>query len=131
MAIKPRRPPHSDNGGHKQSTSNTAAQPTTPSQQALTNARLLPFQFRVNWTLNPATGEYYTNVPSPTKIPSDPPLASYGVEQAKQLAEKVVTLDPPVAAVYSSPFYRCLETLKPTLAKLGEDVPLRGDNGLG
>ena len=96
-----------------------------------TNKKPPGLQFRVNWTLNPATGEYYTNVPSPTNIPSDPPLASYGVEQAKQLAERVVTLDPPVGAIYSSPFYRCLETLKPTLAKLGGNVPVRGDNGLG
>ncbi|ODA82788.1 hypothetical protein RJ55_01297 [Drechmeria coniospora] len=33
--------------------------------------------------------------------------------QSKELASHLVTLDPPIEAVYSSPFYRCLETLSP------------------
>lgn len=74
-------------------------------------------------------------MPSPTGIPSDPPLAGYGVQQAKQLAEHVVKLDPPVDRVYSSPFYRCLETLAPTVEKLEErglgGGEIRGDNGIG
>jgi len=93
--------------------------------------------YRSNWVVDPSTGEYYTNIPSPTGIASDPALASYGVEQAKQLAEKIVTLDPPVDVVYSSPFYRCLQTLKPTMEKLKEEgrlqdemAKVRVDNGL-
>ncbi|KAA6412089.1 MAG: phosphoglycerate mutase [Lasallia pustulata] len=96
----------------------------------LTTIYLTRHGFRVNWTLNPATGEYHTNVPSPTRIPSDPPLAAYGVEQATQLAARVATLDPPVGAVYSSPFYRCLETLRPVVGGYRGGAAV-GDCGLG
>jgi len=85
--------------------------------------------YRSNWVVDPSTGEYYANIPSPTGIASDPALASYGVEQAKQLAGKIVTLDPPIDVVYSSPFYRCLQTLKPTMEKLKEEGRLKGEMG--
>ena len=86
----------------------------------------------MNWTIDPSTGKYYANIPSPTGIDSDPPLASYGVKQAHQLATALTSLsDPPISRIYSSPFYRCLETLQPTVERLGKGVEVRGDNGLG
>lgn len=84
--------------------------------------------------MDPDTGVYSSNVPSPTGIHSDPALAGYGVDQAKQLAEKILTLDPPVDIVYSSPFYRCLQTLKPTTEQLFQERgggKVRVENGVG
>lgn len=80
------------------------------------------------------TGTYSTATPTPTGIPSDPQLASYGVTQAEQLAQKVASLDPPPEAIYSSPFYRCLQTIKPSAAKLRQkgsgDGRVRVENGI-
>lgn len=84
--------------------------------------------------MDPDTGVYSSNVPSPTGIHSDPALAGYGVDQAKQLAEKILTLDPPVDVIYSSPFYRCLQTLKPTTEQLFRERgggKVRVENGVG
>ena len=87
-------------------------------------------QFRGNWTLDPQTGTYATNTPSPTGIASDPALAAYGVLQSEQLATALEKVnDPPITRVYSSPFYRCLQTLDPFIMKSGLEI--RGDNGLG
>ncbi|KJZ78942.1 hypothetical protein HIM_01715 [Hirsutella minnesotensis 3608] len=69
--------------------------------------------FRSNWLVDPATGTYSAYIPSPTGIPADPALTSHGVSQAKELGQHLMTLDPPIEAVYSSPFYRCLQTLGP------------------
>jgi transcription factor C subunit 7 len=63
--------------------------------------------------VDPATGTYRANIPSPTGIPSDPALAGYGVQQAEQLGQHLMKVDPPVDLIYSSPFYRCLQTLLP------------------
>ncbi|KAG6031486.1 hypothetical protein E4U41_007562 [Claviceps citrina] len=52
-------------------------------------------------------------MPSPTGIQGDPALTSYGVDQSKELGAHLMTLDPPVEKVYSSPFYRCLQTMAP------------------
>lgn len=52
-------------------------------------------------------------IPSPTGIHGDPALTSYGIDQAKELGSHLETLDPPVEKVYSSPFYRCLQTMVP------------------
>ncbi|KAI4097239.1 MAG: hypothetical protein LQ339_006804 [Xanthoria mediterranea] len=87
--------------------------------------------FRVSYTLNTATGEYHTNSPSPTNIPSDPPLAAYGVQQSHELALELAKLDPPVDYLYSSPFYRCLQTLEPAVQNLGPGIRVRADNGIG
>ncbi|KAI9814229.1 MAG: hypothetical protein M1827_003395 [Pycnora praestabilis] len=90
--------------------------------------------FRSNWVVDPQTGTYCASVRSPTNIPSDPPLAGYGEEQAKQLAKHILTLDPPVDRIYSSPFYRCLQTLTPVVEKLGavsKGGGIRGENGIG
>ncbi|EMC92326.1 hypothetical protein BAUCODRAFT_569680 [Baudoinia panamericana UAMH 10762] len=69
--------------------------------------------YRSNWVVDPQTGEYSSNVRTPTGIPSDPALASYGVLQAQQLADHLLQVEPPVDLVYSSPFYRCIQTLAP------------------
>ncbi|KAL8995196.1 MAG: hypothetical protein Q9169_005029 [Polycauliona sp. 2 TL-2023] len=87
--------------------------------------------FRVSYTLNTKTGEYHTNSPSPTNIPSDPPLAAYGVQQSHELATALAKLDPPIEYVYSSPFYRCLQTLQPAVEKLRPGIKVRAENGIG
>ncbi|CCE30929.1 related to transcription initiation factor [Claviceps purpurea 20.1] len=43
----------------------------------------------------------------------DPSLTSYGIDQSKELGAHLMTLDPGVDKVYSSPFYRCLQTMSP------------------
>ncbi|PNS15155.1 hypothetical protein CAC42_8156 [Sphaceloma murrayae] len=95
--------------------------------------------FRSNWVVNPQTGAYSHTFPTPTGIPSDPSLASHGVEQSHDLAAHLTTLDPPVGAVYSSPFYRCLQTLSPTVNALNTkfatsgqpSLKVRVDTGIG
>lgn len=92
--------------------------------------------YRMNWVVDPKTGTYHATHRTPTGIPSDPALASYGVEQADQLADRIAALDPFPDIFYSSPFYRCLQTIKPaferTLESKGrEPRQLRIDTGLG
>lgn len=70
--------------------------------------------------MNPITGETTASVLSPTRIPADPPLTAHGVNQCEELAAHLVALEPPIDAVYSSPYYRCLQTISPF-------VKLRGD----
>jgi transcription factor C subunit 7 len=47
------------------------------------------------------------------------------------------TLDPPIQRFYSSPFYRCLQTINPaveavsSLTSDGETHKIRGENGIG
>jgi transcription factor C subunit 7 len=90
--------------------------------------------------VDPATGEYNSTVRSPTGIPSDPALASYGVQQAEQLAQHLLATDPTIDAVYSSPFYRCIQTLAPfTAARTAQNAkdskvlkaPVNLEAGLG
>lgn len=59
------------------------------------------------------TGVYSASIPTPTGIAADPALTSHGVDQAKELARHLTNLDPPIDAVYSSPYYRCLQTIEP------------------
>ncbi|WVF70217.1 hypothetical protein IAT40_005006 [Kwoniella sp. CBS 6097] len=73
--------------------------------------------FRSNW-IDPSirTG--------PTRMNRDPPLAAYGVEQAQILAnfladQSITSPYPTPELVFSSPFYRCIETALPTLQALG------------
>lgn len=74
-------------------------------------------------------------VKTPTGIPTDPPLTSKGVDQSKELAAYLCTIQPPIDRVYSSPFYRCLQTLKPTTDDLFGQGNLKGkirvDQGIG
>ncbi|KAK4545219.1 hypothetical protein LTR36_003398 [Oleoguttula mirabilis] len=97
--------------------------------------------YRSNWVVDPETGTYSSNIRSPTGIASDPALASYGVQQAEQLGAHLLQADPPVHLVYSSPFYRCLQTLSPFTNALVEKtskavdgegkVKVRVEPGLG
>ncbi|KAH8815837.1 histidine phosphatase superfamily [Xylogone sp. PMI_703] len=93
--------------------------------------------FRSNWVVDHETGEYTASIRSPTGIPSDPALAGKGEQQSRELAEYIVTLDPPVQRFYSSPFYRCIQTINPAVEKLAESTSdttthkIRGENGIG
>lgn len=69
-------------------------------------------QFRSNWLVD-ASGNYSSYLRSPTGIATDPALTSHGVDQAHELAAHLMSLDPPVERVYSSPYYRCLQTVEP------------------
>ena len=92
-------------------------------------------QFRLNWDVNPHTGVYTASIRTPTGIPTDAPLAAHGQEQAAELAEYLCTIDPPIDRIYSSPFYRCLQTLKPTTERLFKEGrgggKIRIDRGVG
>lgn len=67
--------------------------------------------------------------PSPTGIDRDPVLTSHGVNQAAQLAEHITGLQPPVDRIYSSPYYRCVQTINYAADLL--DQPIFIDNGIG
>ncbi|KAF5026630.1 hypothetical protein F66182_1256 [Fusarium sp. NRRL 66182] len=69
--------------------------------------------FRSGWSVDPLTGVYSAFIRSPTGIPADPALTSHGVSQAKEMGKHLMTLDPPIDVVYSSPYYRCLQTITP------------------
>ncbi|KAI8624398.1 phosphoglycerate mutase-like protein [Xylariaceae sp. FL1651] len=73
--------------------------------------------FRSSWTVDPTTGTYTAYLRSPTGLPTDPALTSHGVEQAGDLAEHLLQLDPPIEQVYSSPYYRCLQTVSPFISR--------------
>jgi len=86
--------------------------------------------------VNHETGEYSSSVKTPTGIPSDPALAGKGEQQAQELALHLSTLTPPIERFYSSPFYRCIQTVAPTLSLLPpssspKTLKIRGENGLG
>ena len=63
--------------------------------------------------MDPVTGVYSSSIRTPTGIAADPPLTSHGTLQADELGRHLLTLDPPIDAVYSSPYYRCLQTIAP------------------
>ncbi|KAL7937657.1 histidine phosphatase superfamily [Trichoderma chlorosporum] len=69
--------------------------------------------FRSSWSVDHTTGVYSASIPSPTGIAVDPALTAHGVDQSRQLAQHLMTVDPPVEVVYSSPYYRCLQTITP------------------
>lgn len=96
--------------------------------------------------VDPRTGQYSAAIRSPTGIPVDPELTAHGVDQAKELAAHLMTVDPPVEQVYSSPYYRCLQTVEPFVSLQAEQPPridganppgsagqfkIRGEAGLG
>ncbi|KAI0883614.1 phosphoglycerate mutase-like protein [Annulohypoxylon maeteangense] len=74
--------------------------------------------FRSQWTVDPSTGNYSSFIPSPTGLPTDPALTSHGVDQANQLATHLLELNPPIEQVYSSPYYRCMQTIQPFVRNL-------------
>ena len=106
---------------------------------------LLRHGHRLAWTLDPSTGTYTSNHPFPTRLPADPPLASHGVSQAEETGahlskELLSAAREGRLRIYSSLFYRCLQTLAPTAAALragleaegegkGEAVKVRGERG--
>ncbi|KAF5356214.1 hypothetical protein D9756_003799 [Leucocoprinus leucothites] len=67
---------------------------------------------------------------SPTGLPRDPPLAAYGETQAKELADYFLNLpeDERPTAIFSSPYYRCLQTSQPTAKAL--NLPIYVEHGL-
>lgn len=56
----------------------------------------------------------------------DPALTAHGVDQSRELGRHLTTLDPPVEAVYSSPYYRCLQTITP-FVELEQQKQANGD----
>lgn len=59
------------------------------------------------------------------------------MEQSRELAAHITKADPPVDVIYSSPFYRCLQTLVPTVDALNSGRPeqdkllVHAENGIG
>ncbi|KAI2637379.1 phosphoglycerate mutase-like protein [Xylaria nigripes] len=73
--------------------------------------------FRSSWSVDHLTGTYTAYIRSPTGLPTDPALTSHGVEQADELAEHLLRLNAPIDLVYSSPYYRCLQTISPFVSR--------------
>ncbi|OGE52550.1 hypothetical protein PENARI_c010G06705 [Penicillium arizonense] len=75
---------------------------------------------RLNWTIDFRTGTYKAQFPTPTGNPADPALTSHGVRQSHELAEHIAAsqFHPKPFRVYSSPFYRCLQTIQPSVEEL-------------
>ncbi|KAI0202772.1 phosphoglycerate mutase-like protein [Astrocystis sublimbata] len=73
--------------------------------------------FRSSWSVDHLTGTYTPHIRSPTGLPTDPALTSHGVEQASELASHLSGLCPPIDEVYSSPYYRCLQTISPFISQ--------------
>lgn len=65
----------------------------------------------------------------PTGIDSDVPLAKHGVHQAKELAHYILSLGNQPEMLFSSPFYRCIQTSEPIADIL--ELPIHVDAGLG
>lgn len=61
-----------------------------------------------------ANSEPIPFLPDVTGTPEDSPLSVYGLQQADELATFLLAQqDPPIEAVFSSPYYRCLQTIEP------------------
>ena len=62
-------------------------------------------------------------LPILTGVDSDPQLAPHGVEQSKQLAKFISgELSPKPELLFSSPMYRCVQTVNPTALALDLDI---------
>ncbi|SCV03756.1 LAME_0H12970g1_1 [Lachancea meyersii CBS 8951] len=79
--------------------------------------------YRSNWL---PQGPY---PPPPTGVNSDVPLAEHGVKQAKELAHYIMSIDNQPELLFSSPFYRCLETSQPIADLL--ELPIYVERGIG
>lgn len=80
--------------------------------------------YRSNWLPH---GPY---PPPPTGVENDVPLAEHGLEQAEELSKYMLNeIEPKPEVLFSSPFYRCIQTIKPTKQSL--NIPLYIDRGLG
>ncbi|TGJ80578.1 hypothetical protein E0Z10_g8176 [Xylaria hypoxylon] len=86
--------------------------------------------FRSSWSIDHVTGTYTSFLRSPTGLPTDPALTSHGVEQADELAGHLLNLNPPIDQVYSSPYYRCLQTISPFISRhnAGQNKVLASDD---
>ncbi|PTU22888.1 hypothetical protein P175DRAFT_0521980, partial [Aspergillus ochraceoroseus IBT 24754] len=75
---------------------------------------------RLNWTIDYQTGVYSSQFPTPTGNPADPTLTSHGVRQSHELAAHILSenIHPKPFRIYSSPFYRCIQTIQPTVEAL-------------
>ena len=84
------------------------------------NPQLTSPQHRLNWTIDLRTGTYKSQFPTPTGNPADPALTSHGVRQSYELAAHIASPEfhPKPFRVYSSPFYRCLQTIQPSVEEL-------------
>jgi transcription factor C subunit 7 len=78
--------------------------------------------FRSNWLTDVAVPE------PPTGIEGDSVLSEHGLDQAKELAEYLAQI-PHVERIYSSPFYRCLQTSVAVAQRLG--IEIYTENGVG
>ncbi|KAI5898340.1 PGAM-domain-containing protein [Schizophyllum commune H4-8] len=78
--------------------------------------------FRLSWITN--------NWKSETGLPRDTPLAAYGVTQAEETARYFASLpeDERPTLIFSSPYYRCLQTVQPIAKALG--LPIYVEHGL-
>lgn len=65
----------------------------------------------------------------PTGVDSDVPLAEHGIDQAKELAHYILSLDNQPELVFSSPFYRCIQTTQQITDLL--ELPIYVDTGIG
>lgn len=100
---------------------------------------LLRHGHRLAWTFNPQTLTYTSTHSFPSGLPADPPLASHGVRQSHETAAHLSKLLLPQIkedrlVIYSSLFYRCLETLRPNIEafhRLGWKGKVRGETGVG
>lgn len=79
--------------------------------------------YRSNWL---AKGPYPL---PPTGIDSDVPLAEHGLHQAKELAHYILSLENQPELLFSSPFYRCIQTSEP----IGDilELPILVERGIG
>ncbi|KAI5294416.1 hypothetical protein KEM52_004065 [Ascosphaera acerosa] len=99
---------------------------------------------RMNWTVDPKTGEYIAQFPTPTGIAVDPVLTASGEAQAQELgryisSDEFTGIRP--CRIYCSAFYRCLQTIEPAVRRLkarqekeqvpGVDLDVRLERGLG
>ena len=67
-------------------------------------------------------GNYTSALRTPTGIAADPALTAHGVDQARELGERLVAADPPIERVYSSLYYRCLQTIEPFMRRKAEEA---------
>ncbi|KAH9969046.1 histidine phosphatase superfamily [Russula dissimulans] len=83
---------------------------------------ILRHGFRSNWV----TKDWLV----PTGLPRDPQLAVFGEVQSKEVANYFKSLpeDQRPTAIFSSPYYRCLQTSQPTAIALG--IPIYAEHGL-
>ncbi|KAF9455833.1 histidine phosphatase superfamily [Collybia nuda] len=78
--------------------------------------------FRLNWLT--------TTWQSKTGLPRDPPLAAFGETQAQELGAYFASLPESErpTAIFSSPYYRCLQTSQPVATAL--NIPIYVEHGI-